>query len=789
MNGFDPRRRGPDNRRPPPNEPNPPGGGAWLRSGQWGPLLWYFLLMLVMLWLWQEAFHQVRTRTIPYSEFKHLLAKGEVVECEVGEDEIVGKIQPSASSATNAISKATNTTAAGVTNAASKPTAATTHATNQPKSAAASASQPPNEGKGNTSTPPPSGAPTGAKPNASPSAAAASGPSSSGTNAPAKPEPWMFRTVRVDDPDLAQDLEQAHVQFSGTRPSFFSQFLWAWIIPIAAIFLLWRFLSKRMGNMGQSLMGFGSSKAKLMADKDTGVTFGDVAGCDEAKYELQEVVSFLKNPDRYRALGATIPKGILLVGPPGTGKTLLARAVAGEAKVPFFLISGSDFVEMFVGVGAARVRDLFEKSKAQAPCIVFIDELDAVGRQRGVHMGPVNDEREQTLNQLLVGMDGFEANVGVIILAATNRPEVLDRALLRPGRFDRQVVVDAPDLEGRLAILKLHVREKPLADGTDLRQIAQETPGLNGADLANVVNEAALLAARRQVTVIGQQDLEEAVEKVVAGPERKSRRLGKKERRRVAYHEVGHALVAAHSEHADPVHKITIIPRGRAALGYTMQLPAEEQFLMSQSELVDRIKGLLGGRAAEEVVFNEVSTGAENDLQHATLLARQMVAVFGMSQRVGLAHCAQRHNPFLAGGDGFMQRDCSEQTASDIDAEVKNILDQAYREAQAILRQHRDQLDLVAAQLLERETLDGKTFAQLIGKRLPTDSKSPSRDVAPTDRGSLVGVAEAPTLMPTASFSKPVHPGFVSSQQPSNTRLATKPPGGAGQSSVLPEQP
>jgi cell division protease FtsH len=475
-----------------------------------------------------------------------------------------------------------------------------------------------------------------------------------------------------------------------------------------------------MAGLGQNLMSIGSSKARLVPDTETGVTFDDVAGCDEAKYELQEVVTFLKNPDRYKSLGATVPKGILLVGPPGTGKTLLARAVAGEAKTPFFLISGSDFVEMFVGVGAARVRDLFLKAKAQAPCIVFIDELDAVGRQRGVHMGAVNDEREQTLNQLLVGMDGFEANVGVIVLAATNRPEVLDRALLRPGRFDRQVVVDAPDLEGRVAILKIHVRNKPLAAEADLRKLAQQTPGFSGADLANVLNEAALLAARHGATQISQKDLEDAVEKVVAGPERKSRRLNEEDKKRVAYHEVGHALVAAYSKHADAVHKITIIPHGHAALGYTMQLPADDHYLMNRSALLDKIRGMLGGRAAEDVVFEEVSTGAENDLERATALARQMVAMYGMSDLVGLAHCAQRHNPFDPGmPDGIMQRDCSEQTAREIDEEVKKLLNGAYTDAKAILQEHRGQLNGVAEELLAHETIDGKTFLRLLGREQP----------------------------------------------------------------------
>jgi cell division protease FtsH len=427
-------------------------------------------------------------------------------------------------------------------------------------------------------------------------------------------KPFLFRTVRVEDPKLVDELQAAGVTFQGERPGIMSQLLVSWLVPIGIMVLLWSFIGRRLGSAGESILSFGKSKARLVAEKETGITFRDVAGCEEAKYELQEVVDFLKHPARYKSIGANIPKGVLLIGPPGTGKTLLAKAVAGEAHVPFFSLSGSDFVEMFVGVGAARVRDLFQQAKAKAPCIVFIDELDAIGRQRGVHVGAVNDEREQTLNQLLVELDGFAANAGVIVLAATNRPDVLDRALLRPGRFDRQVVVDAPDIDGRLAILKVHVRGKPLAQDVDLRRIAQATPGFSGADLANATNEAALLAARRQGKEIQQKDLEDAVEKVIAGPERKSRRLREEERRRVAYHETGHALVAAYSTGADPVHKISIIPRGRAALGYTMQLPTDDQFLRTRSQLLDRIRGMLGGRAAEEVVFQEVTTGAENDL-------------------------------------------------------------------------------------------------------------------------------------------------------------------------------
>ena len=554
------------------------------------------------------------------------------------------------------------------------------------------------------------------------------------TNTPAAKEAatkqFLFRTTRVEDPKLVDELQAAGVEFRGERPGLLSQFLLSWVIPLGIMFLIWSFVGRRLSGAGESILSFGKSKARLVAEKETGVSFADVAGCEEAKYELQEVVDFLKHPERYKSIGASIPKGVLLIGPPGTGKTLLAKAVAGEAHVPFFSLSGSDFVEMFVGVGAARVRDLFQQAKAKAPCIVFIDELDAIGRQRGVHVGAVNDEREQTLNSLLVEMDGFAVNVGVIVLAATNRPDVLDRALLRPGRFDRQVVVDAPDVDGRLAILKVHSRAKPLAKDVELRRIAQATPGFSGADLANAVNEAALLAARRHAREISQKDLEDAVEKVVAGPERRSRRLNEEEKRRVAYHEVGHALVAVHSRYADPVHKISIIPRGRAALGYTMQLPAEDHFLMTRAQLLDRIRGMLGGRAAEEVVLGEITTGAENDLEHATALARQMVCLFGMSDTVGLVHCAQRQNGmFLPGADGGFQRDCSEKTAEEIDVEVKEILDRGYAEAKKILEENRDQLDLVANELLRCETLDANTFNSLVGRSATQDEEGGGRPV------------------------------------------------------------
>ncbi len=620
---------------------------------QWGLPLWYIVITLVLIAVWQSTLTQITVKEIPYSEFKERLNRGEVVDAKVGLTDIQGTI------------------------------------------------------KSNPKLP----ALTNATPNL--------------------PADFTFRSTRVEDPKLVEELQHANVRFLGTRPNALMQFIMAWLVPIGIMLLLWSFIGRRMSAAGESILSFGKSRAKLQVDKDTGVKFSDVAGCDEAKYELQEVVEFLRNPERYRALGAKIPKGVLLVGPPGTGKTLLAKAVAGEAKVPFFSLSGSDFVEMFVGVGAARVRDLFAQAKVQAPCIVFIDELDAIGRQRGVHVGAVNDEREQTLNQLLVEMDGFQPNVGIILLAATNRPDVLDRALLRPGRFDRQVVVDAPDIDGREAVLKVHARDKRLGKDVNLRNIAKGTPGFSGADLANALNEAALLAARRNAKEISQSDLEEAIEKVVAGPERKSRRLNEQEKRRVAYHEVGHALVAAHSEHADPVHKISVIPRGRAALGYTLQLPQVEQFLATRSELLDRIRGLLGGRAAEDLVYNEVTTGAENDLERATAMARQMVCVFGMSEQIGLAHVAQRQGPaFLPNMENPMQRDCSEATAQQIDVEVKKILDRAYAEAKEVLTIHRDQLELVTNELLKRETLDGPGFNALIGRKIEREMPSPVVDTA-----------------------------------------------------------
>jgi len=623
---------------------------------QWRFAIGYFLLTLLVMWVWQEFFTAASVRTIPYSEFKKYLVRHEVAEALVKQDEIDGRVVP--------------------------------RTENPSKSAPA-------------------------EPGASES-------KNDKQQAPTETKPFFFRTVRVDDPDLVRDLQTGGVEYGAARPGIISQLLFSWVLPIVFMVVLWRFLARRIGTAGESLLSIGKSRARLVADRETGVTFDDVAGCEEAKLELKEVVDFLREPKQYQEIGARIPKGVLLVGPPGTGKTLLARAVAGEAKVPFFSISGSDFVEMFVGVGAARVRDLFQQAKAHSPCIIFVDELDAIGRQRGVTVGAVNDEREQTLNALLVELDGFEPNTGVILLAATNRPEVLDRALLRPGRFDRQIVVDAPDLDGREAILKVHSKNKRLGPDIDLRRVAAATAGFAGADLANVLNEAALLAARRRVTEIAQRDLEEAIEKVVAGPERKSRRLNDGEKRRVAYHETGHALVGAYSQHADPVHKISIVPRGRAALGYTLQLPGEDQFLLTRGALLERIRGMLGGRAAEEVVFGEASTGAQNDLERATALGRQMVAMYGMSERLGLVHCAQRQPTFLNGQEFQIQRDCSEQTAREMDEEVKRLLGIAYDQAKETLVSHREQLELVAAELLKSESIDGPTFYKLVRQETPS---------------------------------------------------------------------
>ena len=487
------------------------------------------------------------------------------------------------------------------------------------------------------------------------------------------------------------------------------------LLPTLLLIGVWIYFIYNMQGGGSKVMGFAKSKAKLFLDNRPKVTFDDVAGCDESKEELEEVVQFLKDPAKFTKLGARVPRGVLLLGAPGTGKTLLSRAVAGEADVPFFSISGSDFVEMFVGVGAARVRDLFEQARKYQPCIIFIDEIDAVGRHRGAGLGGGHDEREQTLNQLLVEMDGFEAGSGIILIAATNRPDILDPALLRPGRFDRQVVVDRPDVNGRRDILKVHLRDKKIEDDVDIDVIARRTPGFVGADLANLVNEAALLSARRDKEKLGMPEFEEAIDRVMAGPERKSRVISEKEREIIAYHEAGHALVAAKIKGTDPVHKISIIPRGHMALGYTLQLPEEDRFLVSKQELSDRICVLLGGRVAEMIRYGDVTTGASNDLERATQIARQMVTQFGMSEKLGLVTLGRKQHEVFLGHDIVDDRNYSEEVAHTIDLEIRAIIDSCMNKAHDILTENRERLEEITQRLLKEEVLEGDELDELLG--------------------------------------------------------------------------
>jgi len=534
-----------------------------------------------------------------------------------------------------------------------------------------------------------------------------------------------FTTVRVNDPGLVKELDENKINYSGYFESQLLSTILSWVVPIGIFFLIWRYAMKKMGP-GMGVMSFSKSKAKIFAETETKVTFADVAGIDEAKEELKEVVEFLQNPEKFQKLGGRIPKGVLLVGLPGTGKTLLAKAVAGEAKVTFFSISGSEFVEMFVGVGAARVRDLFSQAAAQAPCIIFIDELDALGKARGVNVMGGHDEREQTLNQLLVEMDGFETNKGVIIMAATNRPEILDPALLRPGRFDRQVLVDRPDINGREAILKIHCKHVVLGPDVDLRKIAGLTPGFVGADLANIVNEAALLAARKNKETVDSAEFDEAIDRVVGGLEKKNRVMNSKEKEIVSFHESGHAIVAESVEHADPVHKISIIPRGIAALGYTQQRPTEDRYLMTRSELLDRLAVLLGGRVAEELVFNEISTGAQNDLQRATDIARSMVTEYGMSDRMGLVTYERPRQPMFLPGNFAQSNTYSEEKASQIDGEITRFIDEAHQRVKKILSERRKILDELAHLLSEKESVQGDELRKMLSESNPETVNSSS---------------------------------------------------------------
>ncbi|MBC2735033.1 MAG: ATP-dependent zinc metalloprotease FtsH [Desulfobacteraceae bacterium] len=522
----------------------------------------------------------------------------------------------------------------------------------------------------------------------------------------------LFRTVRVD-PGISELLEENNVTYSGRIESNFLGTIMSWVIPIALFFGIWMFMMRRFQQQS-GFMTIGKNKAKIYMEDDVSIRFKDAAGVDEARQELEEVTSFLQEPGRYTRVGGQIPRGILLVGPPGTGKTLLAKAVAGESGVPFFSLSGSEFVEMFVGLGAARVRDLFKEAKEKAPCIIFIDELDALGKARGIGMAGGHDEREQTLNQLLVELDGFDPNVGVILMAATNRPEILDPALLRPGRFDRQVLVDRPDKSGRTDILKIYLDKVETEGVIDAEKIAGMTAGMVGADLANLVNEAALLAVRRNKERLGMAEIEEAVERVVAGLEKKNRLINPAEKEIVAHHELGHAIVAMALPGTDPVQKISIIPRGIAALGYTMQVPTEERFLMRKTELNNRIATLLGGRAAEELVFNDISTGAHNDLARATDMARSMVKEYGMSERLGPVYFAHKRQPQFLNPIPEARGEYSDETARIIDEEVRRIIDDQYAVALAILRENMDLLKRTAIQLLEDEVIEGPALADLL---------------------------------------------------------------------------
>jgi len=542
---------------------------------------------------------------------------------------------------------------------------------------------------------------------------------------PKTQKPIYFETVPLLNNELANELEAHGVKYSvKLNNDWLTQFFYAWVLPIGIFALIWIFLSKRMGKMGTNFLNIGKNQVRIHADTLPKVTFKDVAGVYEAKVELEEIIKFLKNPNYFHNLGGRMPKGVLLVGPPGTGKTLLARAVAGESNVPFFSMSGSDFIEMFVGVGASRVRDLFDQARQKSPCIIFIDELDAIGRARG-GMSPIggHDEREQTLNQLLVEMDGFDSASGVVVMAATNRPEILDKALLRAGRFDRQIVVDKPDLKDRIEILKIHIKQLKLDKNIQLKVIAQRTPGFVGADLANIANEAAILAARLGHKKVTMNDFEAAIDRIIAGPEKKNRTLNKAEKRRVAYHESGHTLVAVMVDTGEPVHKVSIIPRGLGALGYTLQLPVQEKFLSTKTELFDQIAILLGGRVAEELIFGDISSGASNDLERASEIARNMVCQLGMSEKLGpLTYGKQNRSEYLGLTYGT-EKNYSEETAKLIDAEVKEYIERNHTRARQILSENRPVLDALARSLEEKEVINGDEVLKIVNSFSPKNKR------------------------------------------------------------------
>ena len=584
---------------------------------------------------------------------------------------------------------------------------------------------------------------------------------------------YTYYTGYIKDKDITDKLDDKGVTYSGYIPdqsSSIIDFLLVYVLPILFIYLMFTFVYRRLSKGGGMMggMGVGKNTAKVYAQKQTGVTFKDVAGQDEAKESLTEIVDFLHNPDKYASIGAKLPKGALLVGPPGTGKTLLAKAVAGEANVPFFSLAGSDFVEMFVGVGASRVRDLFKEAQKQAPCIIFIDEIDAIGKSRDSRYGGGNDEREQTLNQLLAEMDGFDSSKGLFILAATNRPEVLDKALLRPGRFDRRIIVDKPDLKGRIDTLKVHSKDVLMDDTVDLEAIGLATSGAVGSDLANMINEAAIAAVKDGRKVVSQKDLFEAVEVVIAGKEKKDRILSKEEKRTVAYHEVGHALITALKKNAEPVQKITIVPRTMGSLGYVMQVPEEEKYLMTKDELMTRLVTLLGGRAAEEVVFDTVTTGASNDIEKATQIARAMITQYGMSEKFGLMSLETVESKYL---DGSARLNCSDETAAMIDDEVKELLKECFEEAKKLLSENRDVLDEIAKYLYEKETITGKQFMEIYRKVKGIPEPVDTSHMTISEK-----VAESVSFNEDGSYSSTVnqappapweHPQQTEAQQPS----------------------
>lgn len=584
---------------------------------------------------------------------------------------------------------------------------------------------------------------------------------------------YTYYTGYIKDKDITDKLDDKGVTYSGYIPdqsSSIIDFLLVYVLPILFIYLMFTFVYRRLSKGGGMMggMGVGKNTAKVYVQKQTGVTFKDVAGQDEAKESLTEIVDFLHNPDKYASIGAKLPKGALLVGPPGTGKTLLAKAVAGEANVPFFSLAGSDFVEMFVGVGASRVRDLFKEAQKQAPCIIFIDEIDAIGKSRDSRYGGGNDEREQTLNQLLAEMDGFDSSKGLFILAATNRPEVLDKALLRPGRFDRRIIVDKPDLKGRIDTLKVHSKDVLMDDTVDLEAIGLATSGAVGSDLANMINEAAIAAVKDGRKVVSQKDLFEAVEVVIAGKEKKDRILSKEEKRTVAYHEVGHALITALKKNAEPVQKITIVPRTMGSLGYVMQVPEEEKYLMTKDELMTRLVTLLGGRAAEEVVFDTVTTGASNDIEKATQIARAMITQYGMSEKFGLMSLETVESKYL---DGGARLNCSDETAAMIDDEVKELLKECFTEAKQLLSENRDVLDEIAKYLYEKETITGKQFMEIYRKVKGIPEPVDTSHMTISEK-----VAESVSFNEDGSYSSTVnqappapweHPQQTEAQQPS----------------------